>query len=70
MNGLKVNQPGILSLIQDSGRFGQHHIGLTVGGPMDRDSFQWANLLCKNPENTPIIEITLGGLVLLSLIHI
>jgi biotin-dependent carboxylase-like uncharacterized protein len=64
MNGLKVNQPGILSLIQDSGRFGQHHIGLTVGGPMDRDSFQWANLLCKNPENTPIIEITLGGLVL------
>ena len=33
MKGLKVIQPGILSLIQDTGRIGQHHNGLTVGGP-------------------------------------
>ena len=38
MKGLKVIQPGILSLIQDAGRMGQHHNGLTVGGPMDRDA--------------------------------
>jgi biotin-dependent carboxylase-like uncharacterized protein len=63
MKGLKVIQPGILSLIQDAGRMGQHHNGLTVGGPMDRDAFRWANQLCANPLNTPLIEITVGGLV-------
>ena len=64
MIGFKVIQPGLLSLIQDAGRFGQHHIGLTVGGPSDRDSFKWANRLCSNSENSAIIEITVGGLVL------
>jgi|TARA_B100000768_G_scaffold22721_1_gene20297 biotin-dependent carboxylase-like uncharacterized protein len=63
MKGLKVIQPGILSLIQDVGRIGQHHNGLTVGGPMDRDAFRWANQLCANPLNTPLVEITVGGLV-------
>lgn len=64
MTGLRVIQPGVHSLIQDEGRFGKHHIGLTVGGPLDRHSFRWANKLCSNPINTPTIEVTIGGLVL------
>jgi len=64
MTGLKVIQPGVHSLIQDEGRFGNHHIGLTVGGPLDRHSFRWANKLCSNPINTPVIEVAVGGLVL------
>lgn len=35
----KVLQPGLLSLIQDLGRFGQHDIGLTTGGPLDSEAF-------------------------------
>jgi biotin-dependent carboxylase-like uncharacterized protein len=64
MTGLRVIQPGVHSLIQDEGRFGKHHIGLTVGGPLDRHSFRWANKLCSNPINTPTIEVTIGGMVL------
>jgi biotin-dependent carboxylase-like uncharacterized protein len=63
MKGLKVIQPGILSLIQDAGRIGQHHNGLTVGGPMDRNAFELANRLCTNTLNTPVVEVTIGGLV-------
>ena len=48
MASLKVIQPGIFSLLQDSGRFGHHSIGLTTGGPLDRQSFRWANQLCGN----------------------
>lgn len=62
--GLTVLQPGILSLLQDAGRFGQHAIGLTNGGPLDRTSFNWANRLCGNEENTCAIEASIGGLAL------
>jgi biotin-dependent carboxylase-like uncharacterized protein len=64
MTGLVVIQPGILSLIQDQGRFGQHHNGLTTAGPMDRSSHNWANVLCGNQKDCATIEVTMGGLVL------
>lgn len=64
MTGLVVIQPGILSLIQDQGRFGQHHNGLTTAGPMDRSSHNWANALCGNQQDSATIEVTMGGLVL------
>jgi len=66
MGGLKVIQPGILSLPQDGGRYGAHGIGLTTGGPLDRNSFRWANRLAGNPEQATAIEVTIGGLVLAS----
>ena len=52
--GFNVIQPGLLSLVQDSGRFGLHGIGLTTGGPLDRNAFRWANRLCENPENSAL----------------
>ena len=63
-SGFKVLQPGILSLLQDAGRFGQHAIGLTTGGPLDKFSFEWANRLCGNPSNSCVIEASIGGLIL------
>ena len=63
-NGLKVIKPGIYSLLQDGGRYGQHSMGLTTGGPLDRSAFHWANLLCENPMDIASIEVTVGGLVL------
>ena len=62
--GFTVVQPGILSLLQDAGRFGQHSIGLTNGGPLDRHSFDWANRLCGNDANACAIEASIGGLTL------
>ena len=64
MIGLKVIQPGIFSLPQDSGRFGQHAVGLTTGGPLDSNAFRWANRLCGNGVEATAIEVTIGGLVL------
>ena len=64
MNGFKVVQPGLLTLIQDAGRFGHHRIGLTTGGPLDSLAFKWANRLVDNPMNSTALEISFGGLVL------
>lgn len=64
MAGFKIIKPGIFSLLQDSGRFGMHSIGLTTGGPMDTQSFNWANRLCENLTDCAAIEVTIGGLVL------
>lgn len=64
MSGFKVVQPGLLTLIQDRGRFGYHGIGLTNGGPMDPWAFRWANRLCSNDESLTALEVSIGGLVL------
>ncbi len=61
---LVVKSPGMLSLIQDAGRFGYHNIGLTSGGPLDSEAFYWANRLLDNPTNAAMIELTVGGLTL------
>lgn len=64
---MTVIHPGLLSLLQDAGRFGQHGIGLTTGGPLDPLAYQWANRLCGNTSdglaysNATAIEVTVGG---------
>lgn len=59
-----VIQPGILSLLQDSGRLGQHRIGLTNGGPLDPEAFACCNRLLQNPAGSTLLEISFGGLQL------
>lgn len=59
-----VLKPGMLALIQDLGRFGYQHLGLTTGGPMDEPAFRWANALLDNPANAAQLEITFGMLKL------
>jgi len=66
ITGLIVENPGMLSLIQDAGRFGAFNIGLTNGGPVDLLAYQWANRLCGNTLNLTAIEISVGGLTLTS----
>lgn len=62
--GFIVDEPGMLSLVQDEGRFGAFNLGLTNGGPIDLLAFHWANRLCSNLLNATAIEISLGGLTL------
>lgn len=64
MSGFSVIAPGVLSLLQDNGRFGQSALGLTTGGPMDAPSAAWANRLLGNHSNATLIECSVGGLQL------
>ncbi|MDX1266539.1 MAG: biotin-dependent carboxyltransferase family protein [Oceanisphaera sp.] len=57
---LRILTPGPLSLVQDLGRHGHQHIGVSPGGPMDEHAFLWANRLLDNPLNAPQIEIAMG----------
>jgi len=63
-NALHIVSPGVLSLLQDAGRFGKGQLGLTQGGPVDGHSFRWANTLVGNPLNSTVIEHSVGGLIL------
>lgn len=60
---LTIEKSGLLSLLQDLGRYGYQDIGVTTGGPMDDRAFNWANKLLDNPENATQIEITMGAFV-------
>jgi biotin-dependent carboxylase-like uncharacterized protein len=64
VSGFIVKQPGLLTLIQDRGRFGAHNLGLTNGGPLDDLAFAWANRLLCNEGNATCLEVSFGGLSL------
>ncbi|MBW2039575.1 MAG: biotin-dependent carboxyltransferase [Deltaproteobacteria bacterium] len=54
--------PGLLSTIQDRGRFGYGRYGVPPSGAIDPFSLRVANLLVDNPEDEACLEITLLGL--------
>ena len=61
MMALKVQRAGILSTVQDLGRYGYQRFGVPVGGVMDVYSHRLANLLVGNEEYEATLEITLAG---------
>ena len=61
MSGLLVERSTPLVLLQDGGRFGIRHLGVTQGGATDWISMSWANWLLDNALDAPVVEITLGG---------
>lgn len=61
MDGLKVVQPGLLTTIQDLGRFGYLRFGLSATGPMDDHAFRWANLLVGNKPGEAALEMAFFG---------
>ncbi|MDP3815667.1 biotin-dependent carboxyltransferase family protein [Pseudomonas sp.] len=64
MNGLRVLKSGPLSLLQDGGRRGWQHLGVSPSGPLDMHAAAWANRLLHNPWGTPLLEVALGDLEL------
>ncbi len=64
MSGFSIKQPGLLSLLQDRGRYGAHNLGLTTGGPLDFIAFDWANRMLGNDPNATCLEVSFGGLTL------
>lgn len=59
---IRIINGGMLSTIQDSGRFGVMRNGFTQGGAMDSYSMKLANRLCSNDMNAPVIEMTMLGI--------
>ena len=58
---LEVLRCGPLATVQDLGRPGLGHIGVSTSGAADRRSHTLANRLVANPDTHATIEITLGG---------
>jgi antagonist of KipI len=58
---IRVVKPGLLTTVQDLGRRGFAHLGVSPGGAADCVSFRIANLLAGNDSNAPALEITLLG---------
>lgn len=59
---IKIISAGLLSTVQDLGRFGVMKDGFTQSGAMDSYSMQIANRLCANEPNAPVIEMTMLGI--------
>ncbi|PYF74002.1 5-oxoprolinase subunit C family protein [Pedobacter nutrimenti] len=62
--GIRVIKPGLLSSIQDLGRYGYQKSGMAVSGAMDGLALQIGNLLLGNAKETAGLECTLLGPVL------
>lgn len=61
MTTLEVLRTGPLALLEDLGRPGLAHLGVTRSGAADRRSHTLANRLVANPEDRATVEVTLGG---------
>lgn len=64
-HGLKVMRSTPFIQLQDGGRFGVRHLGVTQSGALDWVSLYWANWLLGNALDAAVVEITLGNLDLL-----
>jgi antagonist of KipI len=58
---LRVVKPGMLTTVQDLGRWGRQGLGVPVAGPMDSYSHRLANWLVGNDPTAAALEITLIG---------
>ena len=59
--GLVVKKPGVLTTVQDFGRFGYMGSGFSPSGVMDRRAFTIANLLVENDPHACALEFALAG---------
>ncbi|OEG73979.1 hypothetical protein BEL05_19990 [Shewanella colwelliana] len=50
--------------IQDMGRSGVAHLGVSSGGALDKHALMLANRLVANPDNTPALELSSGEIQL------
>ena len=58
---IKILAPGLLTSVQDEGRFGRQRFGMSPAGAMDAHSMTLANILVGNPRNTGVLECTMMG---------
>ena len=56
-----VLRPGLLTTVQDTGRWGYQGLGVPVSGPMDAVAHRLANAVIRNPPDAATLEATLLG---------
>jgi len=61
MSSISVINPGILTTIQDSGRYGYQELGIPVSGAMDDYNYRLANILVGNDLDEAVLETTYFG---------
>lgn len=61
MKTMKVVIPGVLTTVQDLGRFGYQKSGMTCSGVMDTAAYRKANYLVGNEEGAAVLEMPLYG---------
>lgn len=66
MASMTTIRAGMLTSVQDLGRWGRQHAGVPVAGPMDWYSHRLANAVLGNPAGAAALEITLLGPELLT----
>lgn len=64
MNSLIVEHTLGLAQLQDGGRFGVRHLGVTQGGALDWIAMGWANWMLGNIPTACVLEIPMGNLTL------
>jgi biotin-dependent carboxylase-like uncharacterized protein len=61
MTTLEILHTGPLALVEDLGRPGLAHMGVTRSGAADRRAHALANRLVANPDDRATVEVMLGG---------
>ena len=61
MTELKVRRAGMLTSVQDLGRWGFQSSGVPVAGAMDLPALRIGNAMLGNPEGAAALEVTLLG---------
>jgi len=59
---IEILNGGVLSSIQDRGRYGYRQYGVPISGAMDGYALRVANILVGNPEEAAGVEVTFYGL--------
>lgn len=58
---ITVLNPGMLTTVQDNGRWGYQAYGMPVAGAMDRFAYRVVNSLAGNSANAAVLEMTIFG---------
>jgi len=58
---LRIVRPGLLTTVQDRGRYGLQHLGVVSCGPMDPVALELANALVGNRSGEAALEMTVLG---------
>ncbi|MDR6840375.1 biotin-dependent carboxyltransferase family protein [Pseudoxanthomonas sacheonensis] len=61
MKAWEVIAPGALTTVQDRGREGWRHLGVSRAGALDPDAMELANRLLGNALDAAVLELTLQG---------
>jgi len=61
VSSIRVVSPGFLTTVQDLGRFGWAHFGVSASGAADPLALRAGNLLVGNADNAAALEMTLTG---------